>query len=360
MTHERLAQALLAAVRAQDFGATPDARRGGRPLADFPSLDLAVVAFPPAAPPVWADVLFSREFPQGLVADISADAGTLRNIAFVADVRDAEGVSIAWLPGADWSRIDWQPLQGSGPHRFVAPYPASLLKLMVGVGVAIAVDAGVLRWDQPWTHAGRTRTVDAWCVDMITISCNESTTAMVALLHAARMLGPGRNVLHARFEAVGLRTLRLDGTRQDGGWGNAAGAGVGRIQMTAWDTVRLLWTLDPLAAAPTWPGGQPLLSIGARDQVLGWLRAQRLHHVLGRPADAAFAHKTGTTENYGADAGVVQARAPQRRHYLIALLSNLGSRYAPGEPEGTTPARLRALGAAVDGVMRTWMEDDAA
>lgn len=358
MTHAQLAQALLAAVRAQEFGATPDRQQGGAPIAAFPSLDLAVVAFPQGRAPVWADVLFSREHPQGVVADIPADAGAVRNITYLADVRDADGTSIAWQPGADWSRIAWQILQGRGPHRVVAPYPASLLKLMVAVGVGIAVDAGGVRWDQAWPHAGRTRRVDEWCADMIGVSCNDSTTAMVALLHAARLLGPGRHMLHTRFEVVGLHGLRLDGTRQDGGWGNAAGAGVGRIQMTAWDTVRLLWTLDPQASAPPWPGAQPLLGPPARDRLLGWLRGQRLHHVLGLPDDADFAHKTGTTENYAADAGIVQAHAPRRRHYLIALLSNLGSRYAPGEPEGATPATLRRLGAAVDALMREALEEE--
>jgi hypothetical protein len=359
MTADQLAQALLDAVRAQDFGATPDALQGGGPVAEFPSLDLAVAAFPPDAPPVWANVLFSREHPQGLVGEIGSDGGGLRNVSFLADVRDAAGVSIAWQLGADWSRIAWQPLHGSGSCRAVAPYPASLLKLMVAVGVGLAFDAGGVRWDQAWPHAGRSRTVDAWCTDMIAISCNESTSAMVALLHAQGLLAPARHALHESFAGRGLHTLRLDGTQPDGGWGNAAGAGVGRIQMTAWDTVRLLWLLDPAAPPTPWLDAAPLLSVAARDRLLAWLRAQQLHHVLGLPADADFLHKTGTTENYGSDAGIVRGRAPNGRHYLIALLSNLGSRYAPGAVDGETNERLRQLGAAVDALMRRWLEAGA-
>lgn len=356
MTAHQLAQALLSAVRAQDFGSTPDALQRGGPVADFPSLDLAVVAFPAHAAPVWANVLFSREHPQGLVGETGSDAGSLGNVRFVADVRDAAGVSTAWQPGADWSRMAWMPLHGNGPCRVVAPYPASLLKLMVAVGVGLAFDAGGVHWDQAWTHAGRTRTVDAWCTDMIAISCNESTSAMVALLHAQGLLGPARHALDEAFAARALHTLRLDGTQPDGGWGNAAGAGVGRIQMTAWDTVRLLWLLDPAAPRAPWCAAPPLLSTAARDRLLGWLGAQRLHHVLGLPAEADFLHKTGTTENYGSDAGIVRGRAPNGRHYLIALLSNLGSRYAPGAAEGETNERLRRLGAAVDHRMRRWLE----
>ena len=96
MTHDELAQVLLSAVRAQHFEGTPDAMRGGAPLAQFPSLDLAVVAFPRNAPPVFANVLFSREFPQGVVAKIGADAGSVRKIRFEADLRDEALNSIAW------------------------------------------------------------------------------------------------------------------------------------------------------------------------------------------------------------------------------------------------------------------------
>lgn len=358
MTHDQLAQALLDAVRTQDFGAIPDALQGGAPVAAFPSLDLAVVAFPRHGAPVWADVLFSREYPDGVVAEIARDASALENVSFVADQRDADFVSVAWQPGADWSRLTWRALHGNGPHRFVAPYPASLLKLMVAVGVGMAVDAGVARWEQAWAHDGRTRPVADWCLDMIAISCNDSTSALVALLHASGLIGTHEHALNERFAALGLHTLRLDGTRADGGWGNAAGAGVGRIQMTAWDTVRLLWLLDPQAPPAPWPGAAPLLSKGSRNRVLDYLHAQQLHHVLDLPVGARFAHKTGTTENYGSDAGIVHGTASEGRHYLIALLSNLGRRYASGEPEGSTNVRLRRLGAAVDAQMTRRLEAD--
>ena len=59
-----------------------------------------------------------------------------------------------------------------------------------------------------------------------------------------------------------------------------------------------------------------------------------------RPCNAAaeveFLHKTGQTENYGSDAGIVRAlpgKAP--RHYVIAFLSNLGYRYYDEGVAGT-------------------------
>jgi len=94
--HEALAAALLETVRAQDFGATPDAWRGGVAVAAFPSIDLAVPDFAHAGGPRWANVLFSREVPHGLVAAIGCDAGVVQGLRFDADVQDA--VTTPW-PG---------------------------------------------------------------------------------------------------------------------------------------------------------------------------------------------------------------------------------------------------------------------
>jgi hypothetical protein len=390
MTHESLAQALLAAVRAQQFERTEDSLRGGAPVAQFPSLDLAVIAFSEPQAPVWANVLFSREHPQGLVASIGAEAGAVRNLRFEADVRDSAGTSIAWLPDADWSRIAFAPLAGEGLQRFVAPYPASLIKLMVALGVARLVDQDRCGWDEAFSHAGRTRAVAAWCEDMIVFSCNDSTDAMVARLHRAGALAP-HNELEAAFAERGLTTLRLARTRADGGWRNTAGAGVGALQMTAWDSARLLWLLDRHAPPAPWltPNTPPLLTKASRERVRGWLDDQALHEVLSstalagvpgwvpglparlparwvgadgsvragndltypadvRPANAqatrAFAHKTGTTDNYASDAGIVTGA---RCHYIVALITSLGRRYAP-HPACATTWRIPALGRAID------------
>ena len=407
MTHDELAQGLLRAVRAQRFEATADAMRNGLPLAHFPSIDLALVAFPPDAAPFWASVLFSREHPQGVVAAIGAEAGAVRNIAYLADRTDAALRSEAWLPDADWTRLTFLPLAGAGPHRFVAPYPASLIKLMVAVAVARQVDAGECRWDLPLAYAGRTRPVADWAEDMITFSCNESTSALVNLLHARRAIvregeQETHNDLHDAFDALGLTTLRLAETRNEGGWTNASGAGVGHLQMTAWDTARLLWLLDADAPPAPWLAAQstPLLSIASRACIRSWLADQAMHEILSssalaglpdcvaglpaqlparwidadggirvgpeyrRPpdvrsalqrAEVSFAHKTGTTENYVSDAGIVQGIAPHRRHYIVAAITNLGERYAPHAQCATT-WRLPALGASIDALMAHWLE----
>jgi hypothetical protein len=396
MNHDALAQTLLAAVREQHFERAEDALQGGVPVRHMPSIDLAVIAFPRRAAPVWANVLFSREHPQGLVAEIGADAGAVRNIRFEADLQDGGQRSVAWLPDADWSRLTFRPLHGSGPHRFVAPYPASLIKLMVAVGVVRVVDDGRCGWGDALTFEGRTRAVADWCEDMIVVSCNQSTSALVALLHRWQAIAP----LHAAFARQGLHTLRLDDTRPDGGWTNAAGAGVGHLQMTAWDSARLVWLLDAKAPAAPWVGAAPIASDAGRARLRVWLDDQGLQGVLSstalagvpgwvpglparlprrwmgadgsvrageyafpadvRPAARAatlrFAHKTGTTENYVADAGIAEGIDPARRHYIVAVIANLGRRYAPRAPCATT-WRMPALGAAIDAALANWLED---
>jgi hypothetical protein len=338
-----LPEALLHAVQALQFSQAPDRWQAGAPLGHMPSIDLAVAAFAPGRPARWANVLFSREHPQGHVARIGADAGPLQGLRFDADRTNAAGDSDAWLPGADWDALHFQPLYGSGPLRFVAPYPASLLKLMVAVGVGLALDAGEL---------------PGWPADlepMVTVSSNEATDRCVALLHRTGWL-PQR--LNDTFAACGLPTLQLHRTTPAGGWRNADGSGVGHIHMTAWDTVRLLWLLDAAAPPPPWlpAGTPPLLQAATRAHLRALLQRQQLDEVLssgrlrgepgwveGLPDAPAFAHKTGTTDNYASDAGILHT--PQV-HCIVAVLTSLGRRYA-ATPACASTWRLPALGAAV-------------
>lgn len=398
MTAAELATALILAVNGQHFDQTADSRLGGLPVRHFPSIDIAVIAFPEHGGPVAANVLFSRNQQGGLVAEIGPSLGSVKNVSYLADQRDASGESIAWAPTANWDEMKWQPLAGKGPHRFVAPYPASLIKLMVLVGVAREIDKKRTEWNARWEFAGQQRSVREWADAMITVSSNDATSALVALLHHTGAIqrnaaGEVRNETNDSFARYGLTTLQLNNTKADGGWINPAGAGVGQLHMTAWDSARLLWLLDEGAPAAPWLDASlpPLLNAESRREVRTILEAQALHEVLSstalggvknwqpgipaqlparwirddgsaatsdhdfpadvRPANAQaqvrFAHKTGTTENYVADAGIVSGIHPAKRHYIIALIASLGTRYAPDENCATT-WRIPALGAAID------------
>ncbi|MBA4174957.1 MAG: hypothetical protein C0505_00110 [Leptothrix sp. (in: Bacteria)] len=341
MQDPALDQTLLAAVAAQDFAATADSWQHDAPIGHHPSIDLALAVFPPKGAPRWANVLFSREHPQGVVADIGDSAGSVRNVQFMADMRNERGESIAWLPGADWATLHFQPLAGNGPLRLVAPYPASLLKLMVAVGVALAFDRGLCDWP-------------AALEAMLVVSDNGSTNECVALLHRCGAI----DLLNGALAERGLATLQLHGTTPAGGWRNADGAGVGQIHMTAWDSVRLLWLLDADTPPPPWlPAGTPtLLAPASAARLIAALQRQKHDEILssgalrhlpgwprGLPDAPVFAHKTGSTDNYAADAGIVRQGDT---HYIVAALTSLGRRYAPVAAASTT-WRLPALGATV-------------
>lgn len=344
------ASQLLQAVRAQHFETTADRWQGGAPVASMPSLDLAVVVFRSGSAalrtPRAANVLFSREHPQGHVAHAAGGWGALDNLHFVADLRDAAGESLAWAPGADWSRLPFAPL-AAGPAqgpRFVAPYPASLIKLVVAVGVALAVDAGRCTWPDALEP-------------MIGLSDNDATDTCVALLHATGMVDTLNHTLQRHW---GLPTLQLNRTTPAGGWRNAQGAGVGALHMTAWDTVRLLWLLDTNAPPAPWLAADaPRLSRAACEHLRSVLARQQLDEILssgrlrgvpgwvpGLPDAPAFAHKTGTTDNYASDAGIVHTADA---HYAVALFTSLGRRYAAPDADGhdrcATSWRVPALGA---------------
>ncbi|MFS8064088.1 MAG: serine hydrolase [Luteimonas sp.] len=335
--HDTLARALQQMLCALDFGAEAP---------PFPSIDLAVASFAPDGEASWANVLMSREHRDGLIATIGAMAGSVTGLRFDCDLRDGALESVAWTADSDWRTLPFTPLHGSGAVRVVAPYPASVLKLMVAVGIGLAIDAGLPDWP-------------AALEPMIVRSDNDATTELVALLHRHRLV----EILNRRFADLGLHTLQLHGTTAAGGWRNADGAGVGMIHMTAWDTVRLLWLLDAQAPPPPWlPAGTtaaPLLQPATRDHLRAVLQRQQLDEVLssgalrglpdwvpGLPDAPLFAHKTGSTDTYAADAGIVQGPGSPPLHYIVAVFTSLGRRHAPHARCATT-WRLPALGAAL-------------
>jgi hypothetical protein len=269
---------------------------------------------------------------------------------------------------------------------FPLPYPASVFKLMVAVKVLEQAERGKIKLGETFAHADKTRPIQEYLADMITWSDDESTQALVRKLHA---VGAADKV-DATFARLGLATLQFQGTSKKTGrsWHP------GKIHMSAWDTARLLWLLDPDAPPPTWkaPDGKPVdtafLSAASKKHLLDLLAEQAYHDALSttslcgitgvqhgipallpsrwigedgrvkleagalggdvRPcnarADVTFAHKTGLTLNFGSDAGIVRGiPGKAQRHYVIALITNLGYRYTDADKVGG-PHPCRELG----------------
>jgi hypothetical protein len=125
--------------------------------------------------------------------------------------------------------------------------------------------------------------------------------------------------------------------------------------------------------------GAPHIRPGIPSRVADrWINPTNGHVVVGgtdygadiresnAKAEVNFAHKTGWTFNYGSDAGIVTSLPGKPfRHYVIAILANLGERYADEEfaDRKTFPAndrgnpisytqRIPALGKAMDDAVK--------
>lgn len=372
-----------------------------------PHLDLAVIRLDAAGRAVEAaNVLLDPASPGGRVVRLD------RNLA---------------ATGVRFRRWDPERRAGDGPaltaaddvsasHRrgadFMAPYPASLFKLLLAFHLERRVAAGALRPGTPLAGppgepgpegpppAPEVRPLRDWEERMITESDNLATRVVLRHLHAR-----GEVVrLNRDLARLGLGTLRIDGTSpEDGGrWAP------GEIHATAMDVARLLWLV---AGGPgvLWrtPAGTPvtrrLLPEPGRRRLRALLADQGFHEALSsgsrcgegppgipalvpgrfvdpatgretaggqawgrdvRPCNAAaevrFLHKTGLTWNYASDAGIVEPLPGKPfRRYVVAVISAAGTRFvdpehaaAPRHPcealQACVTGRLARLGAAID------------
>ncbi len=393
-----LDQLLRQAVRQFDWGSIYDYDHS-RFLTHPPHLDLAVILFPPTGDPVFGNVLLSPTCSQGHPVTIHPETLQTSGIHWRQDVGTWDESQIPEIAPTLWD-------PGQTTIDFTSPYPASVLKLMVGIGILRLVDAGQITLHEVWEYDGdpteigrdfESHPIQIWLEMMLCLSDDRATCALILLLHQHGILTPEGtppdHALNRLFQTLGLTTLQLNDTRpSDGSFLNRAGSGVGHIYMTAWDSVRLLWLLDPSAPPPHWLGSEgqtvhpdQLLSPGSRRHLVERLMAQQgFHEMLStsilcgfptispgipslvpdrwiaadgsvtlqdnqdlqfysrdvRPcndkAEVIFAHKTGLTANYGSNIGIVRG-IPERghhRHYLIALFSNLGYRYTSTHQPG--------------------------
>jgi Beta-lactamase enzyme family len=438
----RLETALLQAVRAQqfdkvvDFGPVEGACPGASwcpsrapAIAHMPSIDLAVIALDrQGRPRAVADVLFSRDYPNGVGVPVGDDLGT-------DDVRWRRWDPDRWNGGTfsetDGSRQttkgwkeappltaddDIVPGRDKAPLEFMAPYPASTFKLLVAFHTMRLVDQRRIDLDKDYRYEppggpAMTRSTRELLDKMLTESDNDSARALVKQLHD---LG---EIDHLN---EGLRDLDL-GTLQVTGTDPATGAnwGIGKITMTSLDTARLLLVMSG-APGVLWrtPAGKPVradvLSRDSRAVLLGMLADQGWNDILttsnwcgrGYPgpgipslvadrwvdpgtgtvtvadkafgqdvrpcneaAEVSFAHKTGFTYNYLADAGIVRPLPGENgTSYILVMMSNLGYRYTdarqaavsqpvcgddPGQDDGVCyTEKFAGLGRSVDDILR--------
>jgi len=373
----------------------------------MPNIDLAVIALGRSGDPISAaDVLFSRDYPQGVVVPIGANLGTMAVRYIRWDIDRWNGGTFSSATGRLLTTKGWAdnppltaaddivPGRDEAPLRFMAPYPGSLFKLMIAFQTLQLVDRGVLQLDGPYTYdpeggcfgaAPGTETNRQWLDAMITASDNRSACALIKQLHQLGQIDAMNNELRA----LGLGTLQVNGTSDQTG----SNWQPGQIDMTALDTARLLLLVDG-ARGVLWraPGGWPVtanvLSRSSRGLLKSLLAQQGYNDMLSttnwcglaypaqgiaqlvdprwidpvtgtvtvegkdygqdiRPCNAVaqvtFAHKTGFSYNYSTDAGIVDSLPGEpARHYIIAFLANLGYRYA--DPQFATATTLPCFG----------------
>jgi hypothetical protein len=426
----RLAELLLRCLREADFGGVVDfgKRRAPAPapvVTHSPHVDLAVIELDgDGQARAAANVQQSRDFPDGRVAGLGDDLRTLHTDFRAWDLERWDHLTteeFASAPYADGSAL----VPGTEGAPFMSPYPASTFKLLVAVQVLRQVDARRLDLARRTVNlaptapgiegrslpaAGAEPTVAQALDAMITYSDNISTCLLLQELHVLGQLDPDSNALNRTFAELGMPTLQVNGTDPATGtrWG------VGAIHMTAMDTARLLLVLQGgrlsfLGAGRVGPS--QLLTKKSRELLLSLLEQQGLHEVLSttnwcgrsyptqgiparvparwvgddgavtvdgigygcdvRPCNAAaqvsFAHKTGLTQNYGSDAGIVTAlREQDGRRYVVAIFTNVGYRFSDGSraadavPPGTGGTgvcysqKFAELGRAIDDLFRKW------
>lgn len=434
-----LSQLLLSAVQAAGFLEIYDYQRQDQ-IDCFPNIDLAVILFPEDQDPISANVLFSREFPEG--HPVSWDPITYQT----TQIRWRKDTGSYWQNKTlSWTFTDADDLTpGSEGIDFISPYPASIFKLIVAAKILQQVETGTLSLDQILTYAHPTqsdpplvKSLREWLDSMLCWSDNVAAFLFLKQLHDLGEIQSQErdphlpcyerkrrvelnNTLNSWMQDLGLTTLQINQTRScDGSFFTSSGSGVGHIHMTAWDTVRLLWLIDPEAPPAPWLPKKALFLSQASKQLLWDLLAQQgLHEILstaalcGMPgvepgipallpqrwfgvggqqvivktdtqerryssdarlcqeeADVIFAHKTGLSENYGSAAGIVKGIRERgaSRHYCIAFFSNLGYRYTttgqPGDPPFASgeergiwyPQTIARMAAYLDQGIQKWV-----
>lgn len=386
-----------------DFCASP-----ALPVRALPNVDLAVIELDADGHATRvANVLLSRDHPDGVVVPIDRAGGPAGSYGVSSvrwrrwDIDRYNGGTFSQTTGEQLTVRGWAdnpPLSAaddivagreSAPLEFMAPYPASLFKVVVAFRIMRLVDSGRLSLKTRYTYDptpsalranaalgeeersdglahgakrlpatrtprdAETRTIRDWMDPMITVSDNHSTRALLKLLH-------DRNdfpAMHAELRDLGLGTLQVNGTNATTG-GNWQ---PGQIHMTSMDTARLLWLIDG-GTGTLWtrPDGTPVLASVLSDSSRAFLKSllndQAFHEALstgslcgapnvepGIPAlvPSRWINRDGTETGggypYGYDVRPCNAAAEVTFGHKTGLTFNYGSnagivRSLPGKP----------------------------
>ncbi|WP_329793343.1 serine hydrolase [Lentzea sp. DG1S-22] len=379
--------------------------QAGKPLHQTPNMDAAIIELDLyGRPKSVANVLLSPQYPNGVVVPV-AKAGL-----------STDQVRYRWWDDTEWDvnggkgTRDVLPGRENAPIDFSSPYPASVLKLMVGFGVLRLVDQGKVDLDADYEY--NPNPVSAACGgasvkkvrqhfdEMITKSQNESTCALIKLIHDRNAW----DAVNATFADLGMPTLMVTGTNPGNGarWigSNMSGLDTAKLLLLVNGGPDVLWTTgagkqvtrdelshssrkffqatlagqghNEMLSTPNWCGRDyPVQGIPQKVPAR-WIKADGTVTVGDavydrdvRPcndaAEVTFAHKTGWVDTTGSDAGIVKSlRGKGNRQYVVVVFCNLGTDYVdavrPADPPGVFPVlytqKYAQLGKAIDTIMK--------
>ncbi|MDX8048712.1 serine hydrolase [Lentzea sp. BCCO 10_0798] len=377
----------------------------GKPLHQTPNMDAAIIELDPfGRPKSVANVLLSPQYPNGVVVPVTHKGLSTDQVRYrwwddtEWDVNGGKG-TVDVLPGRENAAID-----------FSSPYPASVLKLMVGFGVLRLADQGRIDLDADYVYAPdpvrpacggpSVKKIRQHFDEMITKSQNESTCSLIKLIHDHKAW----DEVNQTFADLGMPTLMVTGTLPENGgrWigSNMSGLDTAKLLLLVNGGAGVLWTTDKgkpvtrnelsyssrkffqetlagqghneMLSTPNWCGRDYPVQ-GIPQQVPSrWIKpdgtvtvGDAVYDRDVRPcndaAEVTFAHKTGWVDTTGSDAGIVKSlRGKDNRNYIVVVFCNLGTDYVdaarPADPPGVYPVlytqKYAQLGKAIDTIMK--------
>jgi hypothetical protein len=309
---QRLAAGLLTAVATTaqfstlvDFS-NNNGKGAAKPAEFLPNVDTAVIELGGSGQVVGvANVLYDRDSPQGYEVAIDPTTMSTTGVEFSRWRQERWDDAAAWAAGP--AAGDVTVPVASPAKRYMAAYPASVLKVMVAHSIYHLIDDGQLALDTSVTYHedttkkakdpgrtcaygpsqlapnphpqadGATDTVASWLDQMITVSDNFATCVLLQAINDKGALAQANQ----HFQDLGLTSLRMQPAFPvvGNGWSS------GTMSMGALDTAKLM-LLAAGAPGTLWldPNGQPVtagvLTATSRAHYQALLAEQSFNEVL--------------------------------------------------------------------------------